>query len=478
VKSIRFFLLSRLLGGATLVLAAAGAAVYVAVARSLQAGLDRDLAARVESLASVVFQTREQVDFEFSDQLMPEYGGEEGGPATPRPAYFEIEFADGTLLERSNSLAGADLITPDEVTATPSYWTAPLPDGRDGRYVAQRIEVHHVFPEEGPDRPTAARLVLVVAQGREELVALERMLLAQCVGACILLAGLIAALSWLAVERGLEPARRLAARLDAIRVDDLPAQLEAGELPAELAPVADKIDALIGRVQTALSRERRTTADIAHELRTPVSELLTVSEVALRDGNDARAGRIALAKVRDVAWRMGRSLSTLLKLARLEMGAERIDRESVDLGGIVREFLRSLSAAARERGIKVESDVGLGDRVAGDPEVLRIVVSNLLSNAIHYSARDGVVRCSFESPNGSWRLVIENEAGDLEPEDLRSLSEPFWRKDRARTDSDRSGLGLALSRALAEKTGMELAFELENRVFRAVLSSDADDGAF
>jgi signal transduction histidine kinase len=180
-----------------------------------------------------------------------------------------------------------------------------LPDGRDGRYVAQRIEVHHVFPEEGPDRPTAARLVLVVAQGREELVALERMLLAQCVGACILLAGLIAALSWLAVERGLEPARRLAARLDAIRVDDLPAQLEAGELPAELAPVADKIDALIGRVQTALSRERRTTADIAHELRTPVSELLTVSEVALRDGNDARAGRIALAKVRDVAWRMG-----------------------------------------------------------------------------------------------------------------------------------------------------------------------------
>jgi hypothetical protein len=69
--------------------------VYVAVARSLQAGSTATLAARVESLASVVFQTRDQVDFEFSDQLMPEYGGAEGGPR-PAPAYFEIEFADGT----------------------------------------------------------------------------------------------------------------------------------------------------------------------------------------------------------------------------------------------------------------------------------------------------------------------------------------------------------------------------------------------
>ena len=70
----------------------------------------------------------------------------------------------------------------------------------------------------------------------------------------------------------------------------------------------------------------------------------------------------------------------------------------------------------------------------------------------------------------SWRFVVENYAGDLRPEDLPALSEPFWRKDRARADRNRSGLGLALSRALAEKTGMEIGFELEDGTFRAILT--------
>lgn len=459
-----------MLGGATLVLVGAGLAVYLVVTRSIEDQFDANLTNRVQGFASILFQVKDEVEFEFSDQIMPEY------ELVESPAYFELCFKDGSPLERSNSLQDGHLV----VVGTPSFeathWTAPLPDGRQGQFVSRLIEVHHVYPEEGPDRPTAATVLIVVARGREELVAAQGKVLIQCCTVALILIGLIAVICWIAVTKGLEPTNRLAATLDAIQVDQLPDRLEIGELPAELEPVADKIDALIGRLDAALKRERRTTADIAHELRTPISELLTVSEVALRDGRDPGASRRALSTVRDVAWRMGRSVSTLLKLARLEMGAETFDRESVDLGGIVRELLRSLSAVERERGLRVENHIEVGDSVEGDSDVLRLVVSNLLSNALYYSPPRGIVECRLDRSDAGWRLLVENDAVELQPEDLLSMSEPFWRKDRESTDRDRSGLGLGLSRALAEKAGLELHFELDGGRFRAILTSPGGGG--
>lgn len=464
MRSIRTYLLSRLLGGAALVLAVAGIGVYLVVARSLEAQFDANLADRVQAFASILFQVEDELSFEFSEQLMPEYDREE------LPDYFELWFEDGRLIERSPSLGEQDL----DVEGTPSFdathWTAPLPDGRQGRFVARLIEVHHVYPEEGPGRPQAATIRVVLAGGREELAAAERIVMAECLLVSLLLMLVIGAISWRAVTRGLEPADRLAATLDAIRVDDLPRQLDVGQLPDELVPVGAKIDALIRRVDAALERERRTTADIAHELRTPISELITVSEVALRDRGGNGTARRALSTMRDVAWRMGRSVSTLLELAMLEMGTETFVREPVDLEQVLREELESLSALRRERGLRLDEFVDPDTWVDGNRDVLRIVVANLLGNALYYCPRGGRVECRLERLGDGWRFLIQNDAPDLRPEDLEVLSEPFWRKDHARSDRSRAGLGLALSRALAGKTGLELGFELEDGAFRAVLT--------
>jgi signal transduction histidine kinase len=165
---------------------------------------------------------------------------------------------------------------------------------------------------------------------------------------------------------------------------------------------------------------------------------------------------------------MGRAVSTLLKLARLEMGAETFDHEGVDLGQLVAEVLQSLPAVERE--LRVDDRTASDYLAEGDREALRIVVSNLLSNALHYSPPREGVACLIESSAAGWRVVVENASTELRPEDFQALSEPFWRKDRARADRNHSGLGLALSRALAEKTGLRLVFELEDGTFRAILS--------
>ncbi len=463
MRSIRSFLLWRLVGGTTLVLAIAGLGVGYLLDRALRTQFDDQLTNRLRGLASILFQVRDEVVFEFSEQLMPEY------VAGERPAYFQLWFADGSLLERSESLGSGDLVTRTGAGAGPRHWTAPLPDGRAGRFVAERIEIHHVYPEEGPERPEPKQVLIVVASGTEELVAVRHDLLWVCAGVSLALILLTAGLSWHAVRRGLEPAGRLAGAIEGIDVDHLPAGLRAGPMPLELEPVARKTDALLRRVETALERERRTTADIAHELRTPISEVLTTSEVALRDRGDPGEERAALARVRDIAWRMGGSVATLLHLARLEMGAQAFARIEVDLGAIAADVLRPLAGPCRERRLRVDCRVAPGEHVPGDPDVLRIVVANLVGNAVHHAPAGTALRCRLDRADGSWCFVVENRTQDLRDGDLEHLTDPFWRKDRARADRGRSGLGLALSRALAERTGLELAFELQDGTFRAAL---------
>ncbi len=479
MKSIRSFLLARLLGGALAVLAVGAVVIYLQMTRALKAQYDQELGARLRGFASILFQFQDHVEFEFSQELMPEFDAVESG-SKAEPDYFELRFDDGKLLERSDSLGEGSLATPSglELDSEPVFWSAPLPDGRLGRFAAQKITVHHVRPEEGPGRPKARVVQIVLAHGRESLLQAERKLLAACLagGGALLL--LLFASASLAVRSGLAPARRLAATMDKIRIDQLPKNLDVGPLPHELAPVGDKLDALLKRTELAFQRERRSTADIAHELRTPISELLTLAEVALRSRDDERATREALVSVREIVWRMGCSVSTLLKLARIEMGAETFARSALDLGAIVEGCLRSSRLQAGERGLVIDCHLPAVGPVIGDEEVVRIIASNLLSNAVQYTPRGGTVRCKVEQApqatneapsNIRWRLVVENPAENLEASDLRALTEPFWRKDGVRADREHAGLGLSLSRALAEACELALGFELKDGHLRATL---------
>lgn len=462
MRSIRGYLLTRVLAGSALVLVTAGAAAYAVLSGVLHRQFDANLDDRIQGFVSILFQVEDDVEFAFSGELMGEFERER------HPAYFELWFEDGRLLERSESLGGRDLVLREPVGLEPLHWTADLPDGRRGRYAAQLLEVHHVYPEEGPGRPRAARVVVAIARGREELVAAERTLLLGCgltVAACM---GLLALLMRRTVERGLEPANRLAASLAAVRVSDLPERLELGPMPAELQPVARTADELVRRVDVALQRERRTTADIAHELRTPISEVLTASEVALRNGHDPAHTRATLGTIRDVAWGMGHTLATLLKLARLEMGEELAQRSELDLAALVEENVRRQAGAARERDIEFVVQVAPGSVVQADAEVAAIVVSNLFSNAVQHAPGPGSVAVTAASDGDGWSLRVENDAGELTEADLASLAAPFWRKHDDR-GARGSGLGLALSTALATQGGLQLVFELRGGRFLATL---------
>lgn len=466
MRSVHAFLIRRLLAGTTLILLLAVGTVYGLVSRTLARQFDGSLAHRVQAFASLLFQRQNELSFEFSGELMPEY------LPGPGASYFQLWLSDGRVVERSESLEAlddVDLELMDPIQSSPNFWTAPLPDGRSGRFVSQEILVHHVYPEEGPERPEAARVQVVIARGREALQAAERELLGYCaLFACgvLLLIGLLA--RW-CVRHGLSPALQLAAKLDEIQVDNLPEGLEVGELPQELLPMAQKADALIRRAVAALRRERRSSADIAHELRTPISELLTVSEVALRRPEDAAEHIAALQLVRDISQRMARAISSLLQLSNLESGGEAYDFRDLELLPMVQDELRSRVRLCAERNLGVQNELPRETPIFGDRDSIRIIVSNLIDNALHYAPEGTSIECSYRRVDRDWELCVTNPSAAFEPEELENLTQPFWRKDRARHDPNRFGLGLALSLALAERNQLALSFHYAGGHFSAHL---------
>lgn len=454
-RSLRGYLVSRLLLGTAAVLLPAGLAVYLVAARALERQFERNLTDRLQALASMLFQVEDEVELAFSDELMPEYS------AAHAPDFFELRYADGRLLEASESLGSRSLEVASRGDGGLESWAGPLPDGREGSFAAQVVEVHHVYPEEGPERPATAQVRIAVARGRETLAADERALLAQCVGTALLLGAVLAVLALRTVDRGLRPALRLASVLGALEPERLPDALDVGPQPRELQPVAQTAAALVRRVAEALARERRTTADIAHELRTPIAELLAVAEVALRNGHDPRETRASLVEVRDLASGMGRTLATLLKLARLEMGAETFERRAFDPGALISEVRRPLLGTERDRGVQVELDLASAGSLHADPDVLRVVLSNLLGNAVHHAPSGSTIRVRVAGNDAAWSLEVENEAPGLQRGDLGDLARPFWRKGSEGDDRGHAGLGLALSSALAARAALELSFGLD-----------------
>jgi signal transduction histidine kinase len=213
--------------------------------------------------------------------------------------------------------------------------------------------------------------------------------------------------------------------------------------------------------------ERRTAANIAHELRTPVSELLVLSEVALHCAEDPGHALDALRQVRDVGRDMRRLIGTLLELARLESGQIPLEPEPVELSPLVQDCWEALAHDARAKGLAFELR-GARPTVVADRCALGILCANLLGNAVEHAPAGARVECVLTNGPAT-SVIISNPALDLSPEDLDKLTEPFWRASAAREDRGHAGLGLALARRLAELLQVQLTFALEDGLFRAQL---------
>lgn len=262
---------------------------------------------------------------------------------------------------------------------------------------------------------------------------------------------------WWLASRAIRPIETISATAMRIADGDLAQRIDATETESELGRLAAVLNSTFARLEAAFAQQARFTSDAAHELRTPVTVILTQIQGVLRRERPAEDYRAALESCGRAADRMRRLMESLLELARLDSGQEPFTRRRMDLAEVAAECVELVRPLAEEKGIRMES--ALPSAIClGDPERLGQVVTNLLTNAIHYNKPGGAIRVWTTQKEGWVSLSAQDTGVGIGPEDLPRLFERFYRADKSRT-AGRAGLGLAICKAIVDGHGGRIEVE-------------------
>jgi len=457
--SIRRALTGTLLAGSLFAVVLAGIASSLAVEKLVRREFDRSLLAKAELLATLTEQDHGRVTIEFADEYLPEFS-----TADPRE-YFELWAGDGRVVERSRSLARKSLIRPPRFELAPRFSDLVLPDGRAGRQVqlgfVPQTEGDDVDPDPSTPNTSGPRALLAVARGTQDLDRLVLALYGIQLATALAIALGIGLIVRRGVTRGLAPLADLARQVESLGSERLASRFAVDPPIEELVPIVARLNDLFARLEQAFARERQFSANVAHELRTPIAELKSLAEVGSRWPNDPSVAGPFFADALAIADRMERTTDQLLALARAEAGLEIVVRERVGLAELVEACWAPFAATAAERGLAFDREIAAGSALTTDRTKLERILSNLLANAVEHSPAGSRIACSADRDSkGALHLEVSNLAPQLEPDDLALLFVRFWRKDPARTGSEHSGLGLAVARSLADLLAFDLTAHL------------------
>ena len=281
-------------------------------------------------------------------------------------------------------------------------------------------------------------------QARARTLALRATLPMALMAPILMLAvGLIIARSLAPIER---MRRNVAGRAD----DDLSPLPETG-LPDEVRPLVQELNLLFDRVGSAFEARKNFVADAAHELRSPLTALKLQTE-ALRRATDEGARETAIARLQQGIERSIHLVGQLLMLARQESGEEApAPPVAVDLEDLVGQCIAGALARAQARGIDIGVAQSEPASVTGQPAALRILLGNLVDNAIKYAPEGGQVDVSLEQQDGEVLLCVEDNGPGIAAHERERAFDRFYRV--IGTPADGSGLGLAIVKTIAERHG-------------------------
>jgi two-component system heavy metal sensor histidine kinase CusS len=262
-------------------------------------------------------------------------------------------------------------------------------------------------------------------------------------------------------RRGLRPLREVTAAVQVVSPGRLGDRISVAALPAELRALADAFNGVMDRLQEAFTRLDQFSADIAHELRTPVHNLRGGVEVAMSRDRTPAEYRQTLDGVLAEADRLNRLIDRLLLLARIEDPRRALALEPTDIPGeldAIREFFDP-SAAAGRVALRVDAPAGLNARL--DRALLQRAVSNLVGNALAHTPAGGTVTLSAAPGPAGITLAVADTGTGIPPDDLPRLFDRYHRSARAKADGRGVGLGLAIVQRVVELHGGMIAVESE-----------------
>jgi two-component system heavy metal sensor histidine kinase CusS len=258
---------------------------------------------------------------------------------------------------------------------------------------------------------------------------------------------LIALLTYWLTKKGLVSIGVLADQTNAIGIGNLSTRIKVDQCPPELSPLVDAFNQMLGRLETSFSQLSQVSADMAHDLRTPMSTMLGQIEIALGKTRDTDYYEKLLGSNFEELQRLSRMIDSMLFLAKAEHPDHVIARKQLDTQEQIERVIDYFELIAEEK--KVEIICKSEGDIFADPDLLRRALANLLSNAVRHASEFSTVLVQVEQHATETLIHVENHGETIQPEQLNRLFDRFYKADASRgLATDSNGLGLAIVRSI------------------------------
>jgi len=465
----------RVLLGATLVtfvaLLVASEIGNVMLRDGLISQLDERLALAAHGLTPAFEDDGSSVHFEW-----------EGAGVGPQVIFRAWDASGSILAESSGNVAIPQRNAPRLLASKSTHETLKLSDGSNARAMLINF-LPKLDTQSEPlsddtlasTRPATPVTLEVAAklEDVESVLALAKKRMAIVIGSALLLT---IAVLWPITNIILRPVNAIADRIRSLDVSELRSRVDTTKCPTELRAIPVRLNELLGRLEESFDRERAITANVAHELRTPLAGLRATIELAETKSRSIEYYQRTLSDCGQMGHELESLVERILLLARIDAGRVAIQNDSIVLASFLNSTWDSVAQAANRDSTSVDWRVPRGTIVRSDSALLLIVFRNLFSNALSHGIADHPIAIESETDHNGIRVRITNKCDGVHESELPRLKERFYQRDLSRSQTGKhSGIGLSLCDDILKLLNGRLELKLlqEGRFQAAVFLSMA-----
>lgn len=438
-------------------------AIDLAVDSWIDNQFNRALHAKAGMLMTLATVEDQQVNFNFSSQFLPEFNG------NAEPEYFQLWLNDN-IFKRSASLdlfATVTLPFTDIAVGKSTIIEATLPDGRAGRIIYTRfipqVSIQEQTAENSLYPPPS--ILLAYATSAESINFVLWLIDIVFIVTTISVIIFIRLFVRKAVEHGLSPLEKLNEQINALSLTNESQPIMLDEPVQELMAIKASLNRFISENRSLYLREKRLASDIAHELRTPIAELINLSEVVQKfPDNELMPDYVP--EVLKISKRLNEIVANILLLHKYQH--TKLPKNNVfDLNQIIQKIISQTTTST----IQFTPQDSL-PAVISNLAAVESILTNLISNALTHSRANSPIVLTLQviEPTTLQVQISNTCANALNQADLSQLFEPLWQKDPARSASGNYGLGLSIAATFAKAIDAKLEAHLQQDKITFVLS--------
>ncbi len=424
------------------------ATLFLAVKDYLLTTLKASLTAEARAIAANFLSLEESKGVEWmSGEIVEAYAPEQSG------RFIRITRQDGTVLYESGDSREPAI---DVARISPSAPASSASGFSEIRDAAQPVLLYRLPYVSVSGRRYSVETGSSLASVERVLGTLEKILLLSM--PLILLAAAVG--GHVLMARPLRPLVALTEHAERIGTHLLGERLPVIPTGDEMERLSLWLNRMISRLEDALDHNRRFSADVSHELRTPLTILRGELEQVLQIPHLPEQTREAIGSSLEEIDRMARIVENLLAIARLQSGADGMERKRVDLGELAHWTMEQMRLLAEEKAVSLDCEESMPAPILADPGRIKQVLVNLLDNAIKYTPAGGQIWVSVLVERRHAVLTVRDTGIGIPAEALPNVFHRFYRSDKARSrESGGTGLGLSIVQAICSAHGGAVSVE-------------------